>query len=328
MTNDTRTPDEIEREIERERAGLTDTLDELQNKFSVETIARQFSDHFREHGGDIGRSVSEAVKRNPVALALTGVGLAWMMLGKKSESGHSRLDADTDNVGLRSDRDSKDHGPVGSVRQNNSRPTHRPARNPTGTAPTWARRIGDNDDNGDADDESLNDRAAALFKQLSEGTETLSDQARDRVMYARRRAVEASDTVRDCGRQGRERALDLFEQQPLIAGALAVAVGAAVGAALPRSRTEDHYFGEQSDELLDEAERIFDEEKAKLANVAKAATGEAGKIVKQAKKDADRKAPANATAEAIADKATASGKRIADAARSEAKRQKLGDVNN
>ena len=84
MTSDTRSPEEIEREIERERAGLSSTLDDLQNRFSVETIARQFTDQFREHGGDIGRSVSDAVKRNPVALALTGVGLAWLMMGDKS----------------------------------------------------------------------------------------------------------------------------------------------------------------------------------------------------------------------------------------------------
>ncbi len=93
MTNNTRSPEEIEREIERERAGLTSTLDDLQDKFSVETIARQFSDQFREHGGDIGRSVSDAVKRNPVALALTGAGLAWLMLGDKS-GGSRRYDRD------------------------------------------------------------------------------------------------------------------------------------------------------------------------------------------------------------------------------------------
>lgn len=41
MTSNNRSPEEIEREIERERAGLTSTLDDLQDKFSVETIARQ-----------------------------------------------------------------------------------------------------------------------------------------------------------------------------------------------------------------------------------------------------------------------------------------------
>ena len=86
MTNEQRSPEEIEREIERERAGLTNTLDDLQDKFSVETIARQVSDQFREHGGDVGRSVSDAVKRNPIALAVTGAGLAWLMMGGKNDT--------------------------------------------------------------------------------------------------------------------------------------------------------------------------------------------------------------------------------------------------
>ena len=93
MTNDTRSPEDIERDIERERAGLTSTLENLQERFSVEYVARQLTDQFRDHGGDIGRSVSDAVKRNPVALALTGVGIAWLMMGDRSV-GRDRNDRD------------------------------------------------------------------------------------------------------------------------------------------------------------------------------------------------------------------------------------------
>lgn len=47
MTNETRSPEEIERQIERERAGLTDTLEDLQDRFSVEGVARKATDHLR-----------------------------------------------------------------------------------------------------------------------------------------------------------------------------------------------------------------------------------------------------------------------------------------
>ena len=93
MTNETRSPKEIERDIERERAGLTNTLSDLQDRFSIESLARQVSDQVREHGGDIGRSVSDAVKRNPLALALTGAGLAWLMLSDRS-GGHDHAARD------------------------------------------------------------------------------------------------------------------------------------------------------------------------------------------------------------------------------------------
>ena len=400
MTNESRSPEEIEREIERERAGLTNALDDLQNKFSVESIARQVSDQFREHGGDIGRSVSEAVKRNPLALALTGVGLAWLMMGDKSggrdrddhNRGYGRSDYNDDRI---DDRD----GHVGLANRAGTRfqqPQGRNFRSQPGSTfdpyhadrvaytddtPSWART---NDDDGQgigtrarkvassasgsisdaastaadtarsagstvadkakgaagavsdagqsiADSaqnlaSSASDRAAAWSERLAEGTENLTEEARNRVIAARESAIDARDAAASYARQGRERAADMFEEQPLIAGALAVALGAALGAALPRSRVEDQYFGEHSDKLVADAERIFEEEKQKLGKVAKAATDEAKKVVNEAKENADDAAPADTAGQALVDKAKSSGKRIVDAAESEAKKQNIGDT--
>lgn len=395
MTNDTRSPEEIQRDIERERAGLTDTLDDLQDRFSIEHVARQFSDQFREHGGDIGRSVSEAVKRNPVALALTGVGLAWLMMGDKS-NGRDRYDIDRDrdrrfgrsdyDNRYGEDRHDRDHvGRSGLSSRASSAPQGRTMGPQPGDpskpyysgrhgshqdTPSWA-RTSDNDQEGmaskvsgaasnagdkisragstvadtakDAADavadtgksmadgaqnfaSTASERAAALRERLADGTENLTDEARNRVVAARERAMEAHDAAASYARQGRERAVDIFEEQPLIAGALAVALGAALGAALPRSRMEDQYLGETSDQLMDEAERVFEEEKQKLGKVAKAATDEAKDIVKEAKNKADDAAPADTAAQAVADKAKSAGQRIVDAAESEVKKQDVGDV--
>ena len=368
MKNDSRSPEEIEREIERERAGLTDALDDLQNKFSVESIARQVSDQFREHGGDIGRSVSEAVKRNPVALALTGVGLAWLIMGDKS-GGRDRNDHNR-NYG-RSDYN-EDRNDDRGGRPPGAKPDDTPRSHyedhytyPNGTPP-WARTnyrdgpgIGASAGNMASSDSarstvadkakgaagsisgaghsvadsaqnlasSASDRVAALRDRMAEGTENFTEEARNRVISARASAIDARDAAVSYARQGRERAVDMFEEQPLIAGALAVALGAALGAALPRSRMEDQYFGEHSDKLMDDAERIFEEEKQKLGKVAKAATDEARKVVNEAKENADNAAPADTAGQAVADQAKSSGKRIADAAESEAKRQNVGDIN-
>lgn len=350
MKNDSRSPEEIEREIERERAGLTDALDGLQNKFSVESIARQVSDQFREHGGDIGRSVSEAVKRNPVALALTGVGLAWLMMGDRS-------------VGR--DRNDQNRSYAGSAPNYNNDRNEDRYTYPGGTPP-WARtnyrdgqgigtRAGNMASSGSARStvadkakgaagtisgaghsvadsaqnlaSSASDRASAWRERLAEGTEHFTEEARNRVISARESAIDARDAAASYARQGRERAADMFDEQPLIAGALALALGAALGAALPRSRMEDQYFGEYSDKFVDDAERIFEEEKQKLGKVAKAATDEARKVVNEAKENADNAAPADTAGQAVADEAKSSGKRIADAAESEAKRQNVGDIN-
>jgi len=114
--------------------------------------------------------------------------------------------------------------------------------------------------------------------------------------------------------------VDLFEEQPLIGGAIALALGAALAAALPRTRMEDDYLGAQSDQLMDEAERIFEEEKQKLSKVAEAATDEAKSMA------ADVKAKAERVAKTAVDQAKESGSKIADAAQTEADKQDLGNV--
>tara|TARA_R110000787_G_scaffold51821_1_gene122429 strand:- start:60 stop:1292 length:1233 start_codon:yes stop_codon:yes gene_type:complete len=407
MTSDTRSPEEIERDIERERAGLSNTLDDLQDRFSVETMARQVSDQFREHGGEIGRSVTEAVKRNPVAVALTGVGLAWLMLGDRTAPRRRHDDGRDDRY--REDRryydthrvDPGEDARVGATgmpgtarpagRASGAQPGDRTKPSYSGTysspahTPSWARQDVDEDGSGskmrdaasDAGDKvsgaasragdkmsgaassaadaareagssvadsarsaggsvseagrsvadgardfaaSASDRAAGMRAALAEGTEDLSAEARLRVIAARERAIDARNAATRYARQGRDKAADAFEEQPLIAGALAVALGAALGAALPRSRVEDRYLGDRSDQLMDEAERIYAEEKHKLTEVAKAARDEAQDIAAEAKSDAE-----SAAKEAV-DKAKVSGERIADAAEAEAKKQNVGHV--
>ncbi|WP_099826281.1 DUF3618 domain-containing protein [Oceaniglobus indicus] len=410
---DHRSPEEIERDIERQRAGLTDTLDDLQDRFSIDGIVRQVGDQFREHGGDIGASISRSVRENPMALALTGVGLAWMIFGNRdgAESGRDRAPARPHRT-VSHTRRRVDYGrqdPFENEPSHDSRPGRARGIAGPGNTPAWLR---DDDDDHDLhgryhdqdDDHSLGDqvraarekagqrvtsaagsvsdsasaaagavsgatsdaadkargagervaagvkdvgarageaashaadRAAHLRDRLSEGTESLSEEARERVIAARQRAIEARDAAAGYARQGRDRAADLFDEQPLIGGALALALGAAIGAALPRTRMEDAYMGETSDELIDEAERIYAEERDKATKVARAAMDEVRDVAREAsaevkqkaadaKAEADDKAPADTAAQAVADRAKEAGQRVADAASAEADKQDLG----
>lgn len=357
MTTKTRSPEEIERQIERERAGLTDTLEDLQDRFSVEAVTRKVTDHLRENGGDIGRSISQSVKDNPMAIALTGVGLAWLIFG--SGTGSTAAPA------RRWERRERHYGYDDHWERGDVRPRHIPSGETERHAhdPSWARTMPYTDGDGDgaqADAQSghslkdnvadaakstaqaassklqaardsvggavgqLSDTASDLRARLAEGTEDFSDQARDRIIAARQRAVEAREAAAHQARRGRDRAVDLFEEQPLIAGALALAAGAAVAAALPRSRVEDDYLGERSDAAMAEAQRVFREEKEKLGKVAQAADDEARKAASDIKAEADRNASGETAATTAKQKAKTAIKRVADAAEAEAKSQDLG----
>jgi ElaB/YqjD/DUF883 family membrane-anchored ribosome-binding protein len=120
------------------------------------------------------------------------------------------------------------------------------------------------------------------------------------VIDARARASDARDSALEYVREGRDKASDMFQDHPLIAGALAVAVGAAIAAALPRSDLEDAYMGDESDALMDDAERMYEEEMANLSRAATAAKEEAKDSLHDLK-----------------DEAKASATRVADAAKAE-----------
>ncbi|QYX58284.1 DUF3618 domain-containing protein [Roseovarius sp. SCSIO 43702] len=413
MTSDTRSAAEIEREIEREREGLRDSIDGLQDRLSFNGIVRQVGDQVREHGGDVGRSIARSVRENPLALTLTGVGLAWLILGNR-DSGSSRSQTYAPDYGTRGTPGDTRRPVPDRDHQRSSTPSRLETRGSaqggpgtvatTGTsrgtasrsAPSWARdwdrdELGSDDDGSsvgqrlsDAGDavkdtahsakkgvesaadsvsssaasardsvastaEDARDRVAdtaqsvrdsagnvwrsaahrteAMKRRVLEGTEDLSDEARKRIASARLRALEAKEEAARRLNRGADQVADFYDEHPLVAGALAFAVGAAIAGVLPRTRFEDENIGRYSDDLYDEAERIYEEEVEKARKVVQAGVDEARNVASEMKENADDAAPGDKTAtKAAADKAKSAAGRVADAAKSKAEDEKLGDV--
>jgi hypothetical protein len=155
------------------------------------------------------------------------------------------------------------------------------------------------------------------------GARHTGDSVRDGAYRASRGAYEA-------GRSSVRRLDEMIQDHPLAMGALAVAAGAAIGGALPRTRTEDEYIGEYSDHAKDAARETVERESEKARRVAGAVAGEARTIYDEKAEEVDRrlKDAANegrsATERAKAE-ASGAAERLRDAARSEAERQNLGD---
>ncbi|MSU88881.1 DUF3618 domain-containing protein [Rhodobacteraceae bacterium 2CG4] len=383
MATDTRSASEIERDIEQERAQFRDTAQQLQDRFSPDRLLGDLGRELRDYGSDYGRSVARVVRDNPVGLALTGIGLAWLAFGGRAGGAdHSRggggvYGRSAAGHGRRADPmllDDEDY--AGGYDPNSYGPNSYGTDSADSSFPSWAReddhysdpwaggdaggqgalgRAGDvaGDVAGRAPDGAagwadsagsaaggayasarehanrlrqgaqetgadFQARISRLRARLAEGTEDLSDSARERVIAARARAVEARDKARRAASQGGAAATEFFRDQPLVAGALALAAGAALGSALPRSRTEDRWMGAYSDSLFDEAESIYREERAKLERVAEAAGEEAKDIADEAGKALKQ------SAEAAREKAGEAADRIGEAAKDEADRQDLG----
>ena len=359
---DTRSPEEIEREIERERAELSSTLDTLTDKFSVDRVVRTSQDYLSEHGGELATNFARTIKETPTAAVLTAIGVGWMIFGNQRQRVVEYRDRSYPGAsysGGRSDTGSSGSYSSGSYETSSYRSS--PSTTAYGGASTDTAGLIDDDlarydtydterdtvsrdyGEGRSEDETsmlerISDQAQGLWQEtvtavrggyrsasrsatdlrnsLFEGTEKMDVAGRERVASARARAYQGQLRARGAMRSGQRQAGDLFHEQPLVAGALAMAVGAVVGGLLPRTRREDEAFGTYRDQLFSDAEAVFQDERMRAEAAARAAISEAGNIANEAKDSVLGKAPdGRETVREAEGQARTAAQRVADAAR-------------
>lgn len=235
MENDTRTAEEIQQDIERERSELSDTLSSLKDTFSVESIGASLNEQVRDMGSDVvdnlAGSLIERARQQPVAAGLVLAGLAWMALGTPGRNGttphgHSTPARDA-SEGL--------HG-------HRAPPEFESRR--SSVDPRVARLAQD---------------AKSLRDRILDGTETLSEEARDRVVKAREAAAEAAEKAVGAVQTGARKTKDAVQDNPVAIGGIALAIGAAVGGAV---LARNHYNASREDRnrAFREADRIYQDE--------------------------------------------------------------------
>jgi hypothetical protein len=353
-----RSVSDLEREVETERMNVSKTIDALQSKASMSNIFEEVVKVVGENGGVASRNLGRALRDNPLPALLAGVGLAWLMAGGGGPRLHRphRLEWDEDDI-----NDDDD----GYYYRDTAVPTPpQPYDVSSGGGTTYAggeftEARTASGYGGDARTDTQSSSQSSAHPGVLERASSAAGQVRDRAGSVaegvRRRAADASGAVRrsaedagsalydageaaqararaarrsamQAGRRGREGLEEMMHEQPLIFGALALAIGAAVGGALPRSETEDRMFGDRSDRLKEGARRVAETEGAKAQAVASAVAREAVNMADEAAGDASSRTPSGAEA---VDKAEAgvrsAAERLAEAGRAEAERQHLGE---
>jgi Protein of unknown function (DUF3618) len=338
-------PRDIEADLERERAALASTLDTLSDRVSVDNLAKEALGMLRSRAGSATTSLDHAVRANPVAAALIGAGIAWMFLGPRitgASSSASRPSSASQSSGyageLRHDdaawaassgTGSTEYGRVGYVASDDdddhawSREAHglraramdalhRIEREAKSYYESF--RSGVSSGASGARDFAA-ERASVisgftsdLRDRLSAGLDNLPPESRDRIIAARERAYQA---MLQAERTGREVIRDpgrALEEHPLVGGAVAFALGAAVGAALPSTEVENRTFGAERDRLMNDAARMVREERRRAMQVA----GSLGQEVKAAARET-----VEAVADTARDKASQAAQRVQDRASDE-----------
>jgi hypothetical protein len=192
-----------------------------------------------EKASDFVRDLGDAARKNPISAALIGMGVVWLFTG-----------------GRTAER-------VGDLVRN-----------------AGFDRIPDAAGNAlDAARSTLRSGSESVGKGVSSATETLRDAGAAGLDRVARTSSEVADTAYGYAQNipdasgalfntARENLSELFRTQPLALGAVGLAIGAGIAAALPATDLEAEYFGEASDNFREQAADFASEQVSRAATVA------------------------------------------------------------
>ncbi|MHB0877225.1 MAG: DUF3618 domain-containing protein [Anaerolineae bacterium] len=259
-----RDQERIRADIERTRAEMTETVNEIEERLSPETLRDQAVSAVREatigRAEDMAQSATRTVRGlssdlmgtirdNPIPSALIGIGIGWLLLGRSSER---EYEYEYRGRGYPYDESGQRMRPASGVR---------------------------------ATAERVEDSAERLAKQAAEQAGDISSEAKQRVGEFGDEAREQIEHVSMEARRGVERARSRLSQavedSPLTVAAAALAVGAAIGAAIPESRTEEELFGAANEQLMAKAREAASDTADKVKHVAEEARYAAAEAAKQ-----------------------------------------------
>jgi ElaB/YqjD/DUF883 family membrane-anchored ribosome-binding protein len=266
---DTRTPEQIQREIQQTRNEMSETLDAIRDKLSPGEILDQALAYFRSNKSGQGTGMSETashwasslgdtVKQNPVPVALIGAGLAWLMMGVSRHSArtepHTRhYDYDTHEVTVYDAY----NAPLSGTQERSSSLRERAGEMASG----------------------VQGRLNTAGERVSHAAASARESVSHAAASARERVGETAEHLRHQVRQQGGKTKETFnylrDEQPLVLGALGFALGAALGAGLPSTQREDELMGEARDQVIHRVQELGEEQLDKAKHVASAAANAA-----------------------------------------------------
>lgn len=254
---------EIRAEIEQTREDMSETIDAIQERLRPVNIVAEAKDRVknattervRHMVGSASESTQNAMEQtrhyagelvegarhNAIPAAMIGVGVVWLLVDRLRGNGR-----DDDYREYRS--------PYRTPRYYESDDYYRSG------ATGYAAESSDYGEYG-----GYPDRSSA--RNLSEGFNRATSRAGEAASHARERAVRT-------GRRTRNQFQRLLHDNPLLVGAAALMLGAAVGMALPETERENEWMGEAKDNVVDRAQDM-------ARNAASRAQDAAGEVASE-----------------------------------------------
>lgn len=308
----------IRADIEQTRANMSETIDALQERLSPTNLKEQAKEQVREQFQEakeqvreatIGRvenmvhnasdTVSEArytmmdtIRENPIPAALVGIGLGWLFMNRSSR----RPVRYTDRGGVTGTRGAYRGQPY----YNTSQGYYDDRQGYSQQRPYYQDQRGYYDDRQGYSEPGMMDRgrqaASSTIDRVQDRAGDLADRARETASNVTGnvtetasnladRAQETASNLADQAQYQAQRVEDRFESalhsNPLAVGAVALAVGTAVGLALPQTDRENRLMGEARDNLIDRAQDMAQDTLGRVQDVASEVVDETKQTVKE-----------------------------------------------
>jgi hypothetical protein len=151
--------------------------------------------------------------------------------------------------------------------------------------------------------QGLKEKASSLTSRFSSSSgsssgPSMGERSRGMAQNARSRASELSQRSQQQYYRTKDTLTHMAEEQPLMLGALGLAVGALLGAMVPPTRREDELMGETRDKFLERGKEMARQRaeaaKASAQRVAETAKSSAQHVAETAKEEAQRVASGEA----------------------------------
>ncbi len=215
------TTEEIQQEIERTRGEMAGTLQAIERKLDPRQLMNQAVDTMRELTSGESR-IGAIVRDNPVPVAVVGLGLGWLALA--AALGRRGAEEPAEPVEGASAAPGWAGAEPGYASAAGVGSSGYGAEGSQGLAPMGEAAQG------------MRERAGQMARGAREGLQRASDVTRRRVSEWGRTAGGAMGDAAD-------RTWGLYQDHPLTMAMAAMAMGAAIGAILPRTRAEGQLMG-------------------------------------------------------------------------------------
>jgi len=293
---------QLEREVEAQRRRVEDRIGEIRERLSPGQLVDELLSYSKNGGQQFASNFASQISSNPIPAALLGVSLVWLMSGKSptvNMGNHQRdtsYSSDYDSEypyatvtgGLRRvSHEADDAGTWYSHFEDTSGKRYKAESNKMGHrvgefVDDTGRKLGGfidetghrvrdfKDEAGNRLDEAMG-WASHRMRDLKHGIGQAIGQVGDAVGQLGGHAQNLGGSTKDQLDRTNRMIMDTFQNQPLVAGALAFAAGAALGAALPSTREEDRLVGEVADKVRSKAAEVasdvYEEGKSRAADL-------------------------------------------------------------